>query len=168
MNKLTVFFGAWAIAATVGLAWVAGRNSVAPIPAATAPIPIAASSPSRSATRPPISSPTPKPPAVVYPQFTSTVPKAFRGSWDEMIADKCEGREARFNFGARNFDNFEMAWEVTNVKLYSPTEMDMSTTMKDENASQVDQVWQFKLVDGGRTLTGRRASAEFYKKCPSS
>jgi len=97
----------------------------------------------------------------------STVPKAFRGNWDEMVADKCEGREARFYFGDRKFNNFEVAWEVTKVKLYSPTEMDMSTTTKGEDGNQIDQTWQFKLVDGGKTLTGRKAGAEFYKRCPA-
>jgi hypothetical protein len=103
---------------------------------------------------------------LVYPQFTSTVPKAFHGRWDEIVNDKCEGREARFYFGAKDFSNFEVQWNVSKVKLYSLTEMDMSTSTYDENNNQVDTVWEFKLVDGGSSLTGRKKGASFYQKCP--
>lgn len=85
-----------------------------------------------------------------------------------MVADKCEGRESRFYFGDHQFNNFEVAWEVTKVKLYSPVEMDMSTTMKDDAGNQNDQVWEFKLTDGGKTLTGRKKGALFFRKCPAA
>lgn len=101
-----------------------------------------------------------------YPQYVSTVPKAFLGHWDELIADKCAAREARFFFGKREFANFEVKWEVTGVKLYSPTEMDLSTSMTDDTGGQVDEIWEFKLVDGGKSLTGRKASPAFFKRCP--
>lgn len=165
MNRLTAFFAGWAIVASIALAWVVGRNTASQSPAPTSsPSANTLISSASSATRTPAVVPSRAP---AYPQYVSTIPKAFRGNWDEMIADKCAGREARFYFGERTFANFEVEWEVTRVKLYSPTEMDMSTTMKDENANQVDQVWQFKLVDGGRTLTGRKQGAEFYKRCPA-
>ena len=113
-----------------------------------------------------------KTPAIVtkieskFPKFVSSVPKAFFGRWDEIIADKCESREARFYFGAQEFSNFEVEWEVTKVKLYSPTEMDMSTTTYDEQGNQFDETWEFKLTDEGRTLKGRKPDTSFFKKCP--
>ena len=83
-----------------------------------------------------------------------------------MITDKCDAREARFYFGERDFSNFEVEWEVTKVKLYSPTEMDLYTTTKDEDGGQVDEIWEFKLVDGGQSLTGRKKGASFFQRCP--
>jgi hypothetical protein len=156
---------AWALVATVALAWVVGRQSV-PAPTATVahPPPIAAASDSPAPTN---SAPSEQVPTA-YPQYVSTIPEAFRGSWDEMIADKCYARETRFTFGKRTFANFEVQWEVTKVKLYSPTEMDLYLTTKDENASQVDDVLEFKLVDGGETLTGRRPGSDFFKRCPAA
>lgn len=105
-------------------------------------------------------------PKVEYPKFASSVPKAFHGRWDEIVNDKCEGREARFYFGPKDFANFEVQWNVSKVKLYSPTEMDMNTSTYDDNNNQVDTVWEFKLVDGGKSLTGRKKGASFFQKCP--
>lgn len=169
MNRwLVILLGGWALVATIASAWMAGRDSAATPPAANATrashtalgtMPKAAAVPAPSPS--PSASPTPR-----YPDYASTIPKAFRGRWDEMTADRCEGREARFAFGTRQFENFEAVWEVTKVKLYSPTEIDLHTTSKDENANQVDEVWEFKLVDGGKTLTGRKKGATFFRRCP--
>lgn len=105
-------------------------------------------------------------PATTYPKFVSSVPEIFFGNWDELIADECKEREARFFFEARRFKNFEVDWEVSKVKLYSPTEMDMTTTTYDNEMNQVDAIWEFKLVDGGKTLTGRKPGEFFFKRCP--
>lgn len=117
----------------------------------------------------PLPSPAPSPtpsPTMAYPQFQSSIPRAFRGNWDEMIADGCDGREPRFSIGATTLDNFEVPWEVTRVKIVSPTEIEVSTTMKDEDANQQDRTWQFRLADGGRTLTARASGSAFYRRCP--
>lgn len=105
--------------------------------------------------------------ATVFPRSVSTVPKPFRGAWDEMVADGCEAREARFLIEGTKFYNFEVEYDVTGVKLYSPREIDIRTTYKDENGSQQSDVWEFKLVDDGTALTGRRSSETFYRRCPN-
>lgn len=155
---------------TLALAWLLGRASieaqstspraadVAATPGATPPVAAAAIAPAAT--------PQSKKPATSYPVYQSTIPKAFRGAWDEIVSDKCEGREARFYFGEREFMNFEVDWEVTKVKLYSPTEIDLHTTTYDENKNQVDEIWEFKLADGGKTLTSRKPGGSFFKRCP--
>lgn len=153
----------YSILTTIALVWMLGRASVdrevaTPQQAARQPILV-----SKSALQPktePIAKP-------IYPLFQSTTPKIFLGSWDEIISDKCAGRESRFYFGARDFMNFEVTWEVTKVKLYSPTEIDLHTTMYDENKNQVDTVWHFRVVDGGKTLTSRKPGGSFFKRCPA-
>lgn len=102
-----------------------------------------------------------------YPKFVSSVPAAFQGAWDEMVQDKCEAREPRFVIDAKEFYNFEVAWDVTQVKLYSPTEMDLHTTTKDENGAQVNEVWEFKLTDKD-TLGGRKPGGSFFRRCQSA
>jgi hypothetical protein len=103
-----------------------------------------------------------------YPKSVSTVPKVFRGSWDELVSDGCKGREARFMIDETKFYNFEVEFDVTGVKLYSPTEADVFTTYKDENGAQEDQVWSFRVTDGGKALTSRKPSTTFYRRCPGS
>lgn len=156
----------YSAATTLALVWLLGRASVAPIPSRPAsPPPETAISP---APEPVSQAPAPATPKPQYPLFQSAVPSAFRGAWDEIVSDKCQGREARFYFGERTFTNFEVEWEVTKVKLYSPTEIDLYTTAYDENKNQVDEIWEFKLVDRGRSLTGRKPGALFFKKCPKA
>jgi hypothetical protein len=104
----------------------------------------------------------------VYPQFVGSVPKAFRGAWDELVQDGCEGREARFVLEGTKLYNFEVAWDVTKVKLDSPTEIDIHVTTKDENGNQVDDVLPFKLADGGKALTSREPGGSFFRRCPTS
>jgi hypothetical protein len=55
---------------------------------------------------------------------------------------------------------------VTKVKLYSANEMDLFSTTTDDDKNQVDEVWEFKLVDGGKTLTSRKKGGSFFKRCP--
>lgn len=103
-----------------------------------------------------------------YPRTVSSIPKAFQGAWDELTQDGCEGREARFVLDATKFYNFEVEWDVTKVDLFSASEMDLHTTTKDENGGQVNEVWQFKLVDGGKSLTSRKPSGSFFRRCPAA
>ncbi len=155
----------WALIATVGFGWVLGKRSISgpPRPAESRPAtkPIAAATASALSTTAPVSRGAP-----TYPQFVSSIPKPFRGRWDELVSDKCKDREARFTLGGRTLENFEVRWDVTKVKLYSPTEMDLFVTTKDDNASQVDDVFQFKLADGGQSLTGRKPGTDFFQRCP--
>lgn len=165
MNRwLGILLATWALIATIALAWHIGRASVKPSP-----------TPSTTSPAGPLNAPPPPAAASAaagadsvarYPQYSSAIPRAFRGRWDEIVADRCEGREARFTFGARQFSNFEIAWDVTRVKLYSPGEIDLYATAMDENANQVSDVWEFKLVDGGKTLTGRKKGGTFFSRCP--
>jgi hypothetical protein len=171
VSRTNILLLAWALLATVACAWLLGRTSSQPSvvanPLATTaqnvPAPVVQSQRVPEKVPEPVIAP---PVAPEYPKYQSSVPVAFRGNWDEMVSDKCFGREARFYFGDRSFANFEVRWEVTKVKLYSPTEMDLTTTLKDEDGNQQDTVWEFKLVDGGRTLTGRKKGASFFKRCP--
>ena len=103
-----------------------------------------------------------------YPKTVSTIPKVFQGAWDELTQDGCMGREARFFFDGTKFYNFEVEWDVTKVDLITATEMDLHTTTTDENGGQVNEVWQFKLVDGGKSLTGRKQGGPFFRRCPRS
>lgn len=105
--------------------------------------------------------------AVSYPQFVSSVPKAFQGRWDEMTQDGCEGREARFAIEPAQFFNFEVQWDVTKVKLYSANEADIHTTTKDESGNQIDEIWEFKTIDKGRSLTSRKSGGPFFRRCPN-
>ena len=157
-RRLAIALIVYSILATLALVWLLGRESKSfeEVPKQA----LLATSPSP---RPVVAQPASAPkPTVQYPLFQSTVPKPFRGGWDEIIIDKCADREARF------YLNFEVRWEVTKAKLYSPTEMDLYATTYDDNKNQVDEVWQFKLVDDGRTLTGRKAGASFFKRCPKT
>lgn len=101
-----------------------------------------------------------------YPRTVSSIPKAYQGAWDEMTQDGCAGREARFVLDATKFYNFEVEWDVTKVDLLSANEMDLHTTTKDDNGNQVNEVWQFKLADGGKTLTSRKPGGTFFRRCP--
>lgn len=100
-----------------------------------------------------------------YPRTSSSIPSAFNGAWDELTQDGCANREARFVFDSNKFYNFEVEWDVTKVVLYSPTEMDLHTATRDENGSQVSEVWEFKLADGGKSVTSRKAGGEFFRRC---
>jgi hypothetical protein len=155
--------GLWALVATVGLAWEVlrreGPSEAAPSRSAvliqTAPVAKPVS---------PVPLEAPEPPR---PTYVSTVPPTFRGEWDELTLDGCAGREARYTIGEHSFAEFEVRWDVTKVKVYSPTEIEIFTTTKDENASQVDAVWGFRLSDGGKTLTGRKEGGSFFRRCQS-
>jgi hypothetical protein len=166
---IIIFMGIWALCATIALAWVMGKYAAIPAnvgetalmsnPNSETVRLSAKSTPAAAQVSVNVQQPT-------FPDYVSKIPKVFRGYWDEMISDKCEGREARFHFGEREFSNFEVQWEVTKVKLYSANEMDLFSTTTDDDKNQVDEVWEFKLVDGGKTLTSRKKGGSFFKRCP--
>ena len=169
MDKIKIGLLVWALAATVALAWLAGRVSTdQKISATTQQTGVLKSSEFAPSASPTLSaSPTPDTTLVpTYPKYVSSVPKVFLGRWDEIISDKCDGREARYYFTEKTFMEFEVEWEVTRVKLYSPTEIDISTTLYDEDKNQINEVWSFKISDDGRTLTGRNKGSDFFKRCP--
>ncbi len=101
-------------------------------------------------------------------QIVNSVPKTFRGAWDELVSDGCRDREPRFEIDATKFYNFEVEYDVTSVKIYSPTEIAIRTTYKDENGSQESGVWEFRLVEGGKALTGRKSNETYFRKCPAA
>ena len=69
-------------------------------------------------------------------------------------------------FEAKKVFNFEVEQDVSRVKLYSPTEIDIDVTGYDDEKNQYNDTWMLKLVDGGKTLTGRQKDAPFFQKCP--
>ncbi len=101
-----------------------------------------------------------------YPRTVSSIPKVFIGAWDEIIEDGCKSREARFVLAAKKFYNFEVEYDVTSVELFSANEIDLHTTTTDDNGSQINEVWQFKLADGGKALTGRAKGGTIFRRCP--
>ena len=103
-----------------------------------------------------------------YPRTVSTIPKPFQGAWDELTQDGCTDREPRFVLQATKLYNFEVQWDVTKVDLFSADEMDLHTTSKSDDGNQINQVWQFKLTDGGKSLTSRKPGAPFFRRCPST
>ena len=107
-------------------------------------------------------------PALMYPQFVSTIPIAFRGRWDEIVTDKCADREARFYITATTVANFEVQSDVSKVKLYSPTEADISITGYDEDKNQYNDTMTLKVIDGGKTLTDRKGGTTMFHNCPKS
>ncbi|NIJ31644.1 hypothetical protein FHT00_003631 [Sphingomonas insulae] len=166
MNKVTAAFAAIAWLATLALAFVIGRETVSshapdPLPSPTVSAAAAAPTPPPSPTPTPTASPTPS-----YPRYSSTIPSAFRGRWDEIVSDGCAEREARFNLLAATMFNFEVEQNVSRVKLYSPTEIDIDVTGYDDDKNQYNDTWSLKLIDGGKTLTGRKAGASNFRKCP--
>ena len=122
--------------------------------------------PQITALRPPIVSNPAQPLGVKYPQYVTNIPAAFRGRWDEIVADKCAAREARFKIDASSLANFEVVQDVERVKLYSPTEIAITTSFYDNDKNEQNGTWEFKLVDAGRTLTGRKAGAFLFHRCP--
>lgn len=102
-----------------------------------------------------------------FPRAVKTIPPAFRGRWDELQSDKCRDREARYTLEARHLSEFEVFWDVQRVKLVSPTEIEIFTTLKDEDGRRANEVWDFRLVEGGKGLTGRRVRKPIFRRCPS-
>lgn len=165
MTAIVLAIVAWL--STLGLAFMLGRASVEQAPqvgAAPVSSPAPAPSPvaiSKQDALPPKVKPTPS-----FPQFASTVPSAFRGSWDEIVTDGCDGREARYMIGATTFSNFEVQADVERVKLLSPTKIELSVTGYDEDKNQFNSKIGFRLVDGGKALAGLDEGSNIYRKCP--
>jgi hypothetical protein len=104
-----------------------------------------------------------------YPINLTTVPSILRGSWDEIVSDKCADREARYSFDATTASNFEVRMDVDHVRMLSPTTIDIGVTAYDENKDQTNTVWHLEVLDGGKTLRFRDdKDATIYRKCPAS
>ena len=71
-------------------------------------------------------------------------------------------------FAAKKMYNFEVEQDVSRVKLYSPTEIDIDITGYDEDKNQYNYTMMLKLVDGGKTLSGRKKGSPFFHRCPDS
>ena len=164
MNKATAAFAAIAWLATLALAFVIGRETASLHASDPLPSPIASTA-TVAPTPPPKPTPTASPP-LSFPRYLSTIPSAFRGRWDEIVSDGCAEREARFNLLATTMFNFEVEQNVSRVKLYSPTEIDIDVTGYDDDKNQYNDTWSLKLIDGGKTLTGRKAGTSNFRKCP--
>lgn len=166
---LLVLLGIWAVLATAGLVGLLAERAgvfqqkpstgtaivhgVSPAPQPVSPATTALNTGGRATQS-------------AYPSYTSNVPVAFRGRWDELTLDKCEGREARYELGAHDFANFEVRWDVTRVKLVSPTEIALSLTTKNDQAAQVDEELDFRLADGGQAITTIKPGGDYYRRCP--
>ncbi|WP_156681101.1 hypothetical protein [Sphingomonas profundi] len=174
LSRTTVFLAAVAWTATIGLAFMLGRASVAPlsqtisiapenaVPDHSGPKALASARPSVQATAP---AEMPKH-AEIYPRFASVVPTAFRGSWDEIVSDRCAGREARYTLTATTFRNFEVNTDVEKVKVISKNQIELSVTGYDEGNNQFNDKIGFRLLDNGKTLSGDKEDSNLYRKCP--
>lgn len=100
-----------------------------------------------------------------YPQTLREVPAAFRGGWDEI--DDCSEREPRFSITATSFYNFEVRWQVREVRMLSPTEIDIVTLHDDPDRGVTgeEEIWTIRLVDGGRAITGRNGGTPDFPRC---
>ena len=158
--------------ATTALAFMIGRVSVAPeVKTAAAPTqPKVYTRPAPDKIAPPSSTTSAelakKDEAKTYPRFTGTIPVAFQGGWDEIVTDKCSGREARYTLLPTEFLNFEIITSVERVKILSPNEIEIYVTGYDEKKNQFNDKIGFRLLDEGKTLTGTDAESNFYRRCP--
>jgi hypothetical protein len=172
-SKLTITLALIAWLTTAGLAFMLGRASVKPeigsVPqttqvskAAQAPVISRAPAPNHMpATAPAVE-------GNAYPRFVSSIPTGFRGAWDEIVTDKCFGREVRYKLNATTLENFEVVTDVERVKLVSPTEIEVYVTGYDSDKNQFNDKIGFRLVDGGKTLRGTWPESNYYRRCPSS
>jgi hypothetical protein len=100
-----------------------------------------------------------------YPRVVRDIPPPFRGAWDELVADGCLGREARFQLNAREFFNFEVPFEVLKVTLRSPKVIDVQTRLEPEFGGPEDDTWTFRLVKGGNALSAIDGKRPYYGFC---
>ena len=102
-----------------------------------------------------------KAPPAGYPRTVRQVPPAFHGGWDELT--DCAGREPRVTITADGFYDFEVRWQVREVRLLSPTEIDIVTHFDDPERGVTDEeeVWTIRLIDNGRAIADRRGGTEF-------
>lgn len=103
-----------------------------------------------------------------YPRTVREVPPAFHGGWDEL--DNCAGREPRFTIDATIFHNFEVEWQVREVRMLSPTEIDIVTLLYDPELGLTDEesTWAIRLVDSGRAIAERHGGTPEFLRCTDS
>lgn len=168
--KSTILVALLAWATSMGLAFMLGRASVTPATPNPSPNLQAPPEAFQSAIAPmvpaaPPQSTEPKE-KILYPRFVGTIPAPFQGAWDEIVTDKCFGREARYTLTATTFDNFEVETNVERAKIIGPNEIEISITGYYENKNQFNDKIGFKLVDSGKSLTGVTPGSNFYRRCP--
>ena len=104
-------------------------------------------------------------PIAGYPRMVRQVPPAFHGGWDEL--DDCAGREPRVTITADSVYDFEVEWRVREVRLPSPTEIDIVTRFLDpeRGPTEEEQIWMFRLVDNGRAIAPRGGDTVELLRC---
>jgi hypothetical protein len=98
-------------------------------------------------------------------QILNQVPAPFRGGWDEI--DDCSQREPRFSITATSLYNFEVRWQVRQVRMISPTRIDIVTRFDDPETGLTEEeaTWSFRLVDGGRAITAGNGAPPRFLRC---
>lgn len=109
-----------------------------------------------------------KAPLAGYPRTVRQVPPAFHGGWDEL--DNCAGREPRFSIAADSVYDFEVSWQVREVRLLSPTEIDIVAVYHDPERGPTNEeaVWTFRLLDNGRAIADRNDGTMEFLRCRDS
>jgi len=104
---------------------------------------------------------------VKYPRVIATVPDAFRGSWDEQIGDRCEGREPRYMLFARQFWEFEVDSNIRRVRLLDPSTIEIVAVTDPDEAGSADRFTiTFRLADRGRGLIHPGNPRMIFRRCP--
>lgn len=100
-----------------------------------------------------------------YSRTVREIPPQFRGAWDELVSDGCEGREARFQLERRYLFNFEVAYDVLKVTMRSPTLIVVHTQLDPQFGGPEDGTWTFRLVRGGNALSGPDGKRPYFGRC---
>jgi len=100
-----------------------------------------------------------------YPRTVRQVPPAFHGGWDEL--DNCAGREPRISITADSVYDFEVHWQVREVRLLSPAEIDIVARYDDPERGPTaeEEIWMFRLLDNGRAITDRDGGGTEFLRC---
>lgn len=56
------------------------------------------------------------------------IPELYFGRWDEIVSDKCDAREARYEIKRNSISYFEVKMDVVGVKVTSPVTADVIVT----------------------------------------
>ena len=103
---------------------------------------------------------------VKYPRVVGVIPSEFHGRWDEITDDGCDSRESRFMLARDSIHNFEVAYDVVRVVRRSPADIDVHSRLIPEFGGPADEVWRFKLVQGGQALSAPDGKPPFFTRCP--